>query len=203
MKVKICGIRSMESAKAVLVSGADFLGFIFVPSSRRYLKPEDAKLIIDSVRKDIKIVGVFKNESLDEVNRISEFLGLDYVQLHGDESSEFCRQVKTKVIKAFPLHSSFDISRTSEKMKKYNVEYYLLDRENQGEGEMLDVQKAKEIAKEFPVIMAGGLTPTNVSAVISEVSPAGVDVVSGVETDGIEDIAKIKMFIKKAKGGVV
>lgn len=189
----------MESAEAAVNSGAEFLGFIFVPSSRRYIKPEDAKPIIELVRKSIKIVGVFKNQTLEEVNKISSLLGLDYVQLHGQESAEYCSQINTKVIKAFALDSNFDVAETKDKMSKYSVDYFLLDRKKQGEGEMLDLQTVKALASEFPVILAGGLNPDNVVEIIRIVKPQIVDVASGVETDGIQDLEKIKSFIKNAK----
>lgn len=197
--VKICGIRSRESAEAALQSGADFLGFIFVPDSKRYIKPETAKPIIDKVRKNIKIVGVFKNLSIEEVNQISQFLGLDYVQLHGEESVEFGAQVNTRVIKAFPLKSDFDVNEVREKMKMYKADYFLLDRKKQGEGEILDLERGGILSSEFPVIFAGGLTPGNVAKIIEVVRPYAVDVVSGIETDGTEDLGKIKKFIENTK----
>lgn len=200
IKVKICGIRNLESAEVAVSTGADFMGFVFVPGSRRFIKTDVAKHIIEQLRRKIKTVGVFKNQPIEKVNQISSLLNLDYVQLHGEETSDYCNQVSTKVIKAFPLKSNFDTHKILENMKEYAVDYFLVDREKQSEGEMLNLQKVREIANKFSVIFAGGLNPDNVKDIIEIVKPAGVDVVSGIETDGFEDKEKIKKFIKNAKG---
>lgn len=190
VKVKICGIRTVEAAKAALDAGADFLGFNFVRSSRRFIAPEKARKIIKKVKGKTQIVGVFQNAALEEVNRIADDLSLDLVQLHGNESSDFCRKVTTSVIKAFRLPAA---------MKQYDVVYYMIDRERRGEGEMVDFVKARQLAEKFPLFFSGGLTTDNVYEVVKTVKPFAVDVAGGVETDGEQDIEKIREFIRRAK----
>lgn len=197
VKVKICGIRSLESAQVAIDAGADFLGFNFVKQSKRYIYPIRAKAIIDTLRiKDkelgIKVVGVFQNHSIHEVNNISEFINLDFVQLHGEEDMEYITKVKPMIIKVCRGRSC--TYPTSDKVK-----YLLLDRQTQGRGQMVDIQCAKEIAKTYPVFFAGGLTPENVSSVVKEIKPFAVDVASGIETNGVEDTDKIRLFIQQAK----
>lgn len=198
--VKICGIRSLEAAIAACEAGADFIGLNFVESSQRYITLDKAKEIITAVKGSVKAVGVFRNVGFEQINKIAGQLGLDYVQMHGNESPKYCLHVNAKVIKAFQLPFDFDLEKTMRSMRQYNADYYLIDRRIQGEGEMLSLEKAKEIAQEFPVLFAGGLTPENVSEVIAKVGPIGVDVASGIETDGREDCDKIQLFIKRGKG---
>lgn len=189
VKVKICGIRSIDSAKTAVDAGADFLGFNFIASSKRAIKPEPAKEIIAMVRNNAKIVGIFQNNDLKYVNHIAEFLQLDFVQLHGEEDNEYLSQVNSSIIKR--LNNPGDYNKA--------VTYYLLDRVIQGEGDMVNLDKAKQIASQVPVFFAGGLTPENVQYIVKTVKPFGVDVAGGIETNGREDLEKIKRFIQNAK----
>ncbi len=191
VKVKICGIRTLEAAQAAIDHGADFLGFNFVPSSHRYVKPRPAAEIINKVKGKIQIVGVFQNEEASVVREIVKQLDLDFVQLHGQENSEYVKQIGCRVIKA--------INSPSE-TSSYSVDYFLLDRVKQGEGKMVDVDKAKVAADKYPIFLAGGLTPENVASAVEKIQPFAVDVAGGVETDGVNDIQKIREFIKSAKG---
>lgn len=200
-KVKICGIRSQESVQTAIDGGADFLGFNFVSTSKRYISPLRAKHIITSVSSSISCVGVFQNSSVEEILSIVNDLHLDYVQLHGNESPNFCEDLSefTKIIKTISLPSDFDVKNTEKMMEKYQVAYFLLDRMDRGRGEMLDPQKAEELNKKFPLFYAGGLNPKNVFSLVKEASPYGVDVAGGIETDGKENMQKIRQFIKNAK----
>ncbi len=190
IKVKICGIRTIEAAQTAVDAGADFLGFNFVRSSRRFIEPEKAREIIKKVKGKIPIVGVFQDEMLHKVNELIRFLELDLVQLHGNESDDYCHKVTTSVIKAFRFPAA---------MKQYNVAYYMIDREKQGQGEMVNLDKAAELAEKFPLFFSGGLTPENVAEVVNKVKPYAVDVASGVETDGVQDVKKIKVFVRRAR----
>ncbi len=202
VKVKICGIRSLEAAQAAIDAGADFLGFNFVRSSKRYIKPEIAKKIIHESRimnqesRQIRFVGVFQNQSVDRVNAISDLIGLDYVQLHGEEDDTYIMQMKKPVIKSISSEISYFV-------RNDKVEYFLIDRQVQGQGEMVNVEKAKEMSEKFKVFLAGGLTPDNVAAIVKEVRPFAVDVAGGIETDGKEDLEKIKKFVKNAKNVIL
>ncbi|MBI4008964.1 phosphoribosylanthranilate isomerase [Candidatus Roizmanbacteria bacterium] len=190
VKVKICGIRSVEAARAAVNAGADFLGFNFVPSSRRYIHPAIASGIINLVSDTVKIVGVFQDAKVNEVNKIASDLKLDYIQLHGNENNEYINKVGIPTIKFITL---------DDQPEKIRSDYFLLDRPKRGKGKMVDLEKASQLAADFPLFYAGGLTPDNVLIVVKQVKPFAVDVAGGIETNGIQDIKKIIKFISNAK----
>lgn len=191
-KVKICGIRTIEAAEVAIEAGADFLGFNFVPTSKRYIDPKDAEKIIAEIEiSGVELVGVFQNEESGKVNKIATSLGLDYVQLHGDESNEYISKIDFPVIKSITL---------SDNPSLIKAEYFLLDREARV-GDMVDLEKAAEMAKKIQIFFAGGLTPENVAEIIQTVQPYAVDVAGGIETDGVQDLEKIKSFIKNVREG--
>jgi len=200
VKVKICAIRSLKAAQVAYEEGADFLGLVFVPNHLHTINPKVAKVISKNLKGKISLVGLFKNHSQDQiVHNIKEY-DLDYIQLHGDETPAFVNKINSKIIKAFRLPGEFNIEKTRVDMENYRVDYYLLDRVKTGEGKMLNLEKANLLAKQFPLMFAGGLTPNNVAKVVSTVRPFAVDVASGVETDDHQDTEKIKLFIRNAKG---
>lgn len=190
-KVKICGIRDIEAAIAADDAGADFLGFNFVPTSQRYIDPMFAQKIIKLVKGKVKIVGVFQNAKVSDVNDIVSKLGLDFVQLHGKEDDDYISNVAVPVIKSFKVDDVIHNTKAA---------YVLLDRVKQGEGKMVDLEKAAKLAANFPLFYTGGLNPDNVAKVVKKVKPFAVDVAGGVETKGIQDLEKIRLFIKNAKG---
>lgn len=202
-KVKICGIRSLKAAQVAFNEGADFLGLVFVPNHRHTINPNVAKAIRKNLKGKINLVGLFQNHTLKEIKQKIKDYDLDYVQLHGEETPEFINQINLKVIKAFKLPGEFDSEKTKKNMGQFKVDYYLLDRVKTGEGPMLNLEKAYYLSKQFPLIFAGGLNPENVTSVIAKVKPQIVDVASGVETDGEEDLNKIRLFIKNAKGVII
>lgn len=194
IKVKICGIRTIETAQIAVDYDADFLGFNFVPNSRRYIKPNFAAEIINKVKDKVQVIGVFQDEDLGKVNQIVKQLNLDFVQLHGRESSNYIKQIHSRVIKTV---------NSSHEAKSYSVEYLLLDRVKQGKGKIVDTDTARFIADKYPIFLAGGLTPQNVVDIVKKVRPFAVDVASGIESDGVEDIRKIREFIKNAKEALI
>lgn len=191
VKVKICGIRSLEAAQTAVNAGADFLGFNFVPSSKRYINPILALEIVNSIRGQIRTVGIFQDSKIAKVNKIASDLKLDFVQLHGNENNEYINKVEIPVIKSITENDQPD---------KIQADYFLLDRSKRGEGEMVDLEKASKLTTNLPIFIAGGLTPENVASVVSKISPYAVDVASGIETDGHQDLEKIKLFVRNAKG---
>ena len=212
-KVKICGLTEVEPALATAGCGADYLGLVFAPSRRRIL-PEKAGEIVNAVREAgyrSSIAGVFVNSAAAEVNLIAESCRLDWVQLSGNETWEYCLDIQRPVIKTMHISEACipgDIIHNIEKG------YRLLSRERLmilldtqgieaygGTGRIFDWQIAKEISRLFPVIVAGGLTPENAGKLVREVSPWGVDVSSGVETGGRKDVQKIRDFIYRVKDG--
>lgn len=198
--VKICGIRSEMAARTAIYAGAKFLGFNFVPGSKRRVTPVLAKQVIDLIGKQVKIVGVFQNAKIDEVNKIAEDLDLDYVQLHGDEDASYVKEINRPVIKVLQLEPDFNITEVLKEMNKFDVEYFLLDRKTQGKGKMLSLKNLSVVSKEKQIFVAGGLTPENVAEIVRSVKPFGVDVASGIESNRVEDPEKIKLFIERVKG---
>ena len=209
-KVKICGIRDKAQAIAAIEAGADFIGLVFA-QSKRQITPSQAKEIVDAAKQandTIQTVGVFVNAPANEVNRIADDCDLDMVQLSGDESWQYARQIQRPVIKAIRVQkqSENDIIKTIVSGADTfldNAHIALLDThiESQygGTGKTFDWGLAQTISAKYPIIVAGGLTPENVRQAIEKMNPWGVDVSSGVETDGVKDVAKIKKFIDEAK----
>ncbi|WP_245208055.1 phosphoribosylanthranilate isomerase [Sediminibacillus dalangtanensis] len=199
MQVKICGITTIEAAEAAVNAGADFIGFVFAPSKRR-VSVEQARSIAEKLPAEVKKVGVFVNEQAETIGEIAEQVGLDYVQLHGDESPELVKSLEVPVIKAFQITSTADL----KKLTLYQCDYFLLDspagKYRGGNGEVFDWSLTKELpALNGKLILAGGLHADNVREAIEEVTPNAVDVSSGVETAGRKDEKKIYTFIQAAK----
>ncbi|MDW7613173.1 phosphoribosylanthranilate isomerase [Peribacillus simplex] len=197
MLVKICGIKTLAAAQTAVKSGADFIGFIFAESSRK-VEPDLVGEFGANLPGHVKKVGVFANQTEQEVIKSAEIAGLDYIQLHGNESASFARRMPLPVIKAFAIESEQDLGNLHE----YPADFILVDlpKGSSGKGLTLDWEMIRKA--DLPrgkVILAGGLTPGNVGKAISAVSPFAVDVASGVETNGLKDAVKIKAFINEAK----
>jgi len=176
--------------------GADALGFVFAESKRK-ITPGRAREIIKILPPFITTVGIFMDAALKEVIEISEFTSIDAVQLHGNESPEYCDKIKRKVIKCISIIANDTKESLLSKMKDYSVSAFILD-PGRGSGKVFDWKIAKGIKK--PIIIAGGLTPDNVKKAIRDLHPYGVDVSTGVEKDyGIKDREKVEKFIKEAR----
>jgi phosphoribosylanthranilate isomerase len=213
LKVKICGIRALEDALVAAEAGADFIGMVFVPERHRRMTPKEAKVIIDGVRNSggpaPRIVGLFADQAIEEVAGIVEFCGLDLVQLCGKESVEYAGQTGCDVIKVVHVAESAtatDDAGTGAQVKEFSGVGHLvtLDRYVEGiqggTGVGFDWDVAASLSQAgHPFLLAGGLTPGNVSKAITKVHPWGVDVSSGVETNGKKDHAKIRDFMHKAR----
>ncbi|MFJ7752087.1 phosphoribosylanthranilate isomerase [Peribacillus muralis] len=197
MLVKICGIKTLAAAQEAVNYGADFIGFIFAESSRK-VAPELIGEFGKELPGHIKKVGVFSNQTEQEVIRIAEVAGLDFIQLHGNEPASFASRMPLPVIKAFAIRSETDL----EKLQDYPAEFLLVDlpKGSSGKGLTLDWDMIREAnLPRRKLILAGGLTPENVRNAINAVSPIAVDVASGVETNGLKDSLKMKAFINEAK----
>jgi phosphoribosylanthranilate isomerase len=201
IEIKICGITSTEDAFAAMESGADAIGFIFHPPSPRYVSPESAKRIIESVSGNITTVGVFVNADIKTVKDTMTNCRLDLIQLHGNESPEYCRQFpSSRIIKAFAPRTEQDLAD----LDRYDVRAVLVDthdpKQHGGTGRRSNWTVALLIAKSHPLILAGGLTPENISEAITAVSPHAVDINSGVErAPGKKDPGKIRNAIRKVR----
>lgn len=198
MKVKICGIRDVETATYAVEQGADALGFVFAESKRK-VTLEQAKKITATLPESILKVGVFVNEEASEIERIVNTAGLTAIQLHGDESPQFCKQFFLPVIKALSISHSSDL----KKIEAYSSEYILLDsprgKYHGGNGVNFDWKMLSTFSTAKKIILAGGLNEENIAEAIRITRPYMVDVSSGVETNGEKDLQKIQRFIKKVK----
>lgn len=203
VRVKICGITNAADALAAVEAGADALGFVFYEESPRSVTPETAADIIRGLPPFVSTVGLFVNADIGFVNAVSEKCRLDRVQLHGDESPDFCRRVERPVVKVIRIRGEESLLA----MKDYHVSAFLLDayspRAYGGTGLTFNWELARNAKKFGPMILAGGLTAANVREGVVQVQPYAVDVSSGVEASpGRKDPAKVKEFIKRAKGFV-
>ena len=200
-RVKICGITNLEDALTAVEAGADALGFVFYAASPRHIFPEQATRIISQLPPFVQTVGLFVNEEATAVNEVAALCRLDLVQLHGDESADYCQQISRRVLKAFRVRSLTCL----DPIKDYRVAGYLLDTFSPsfygGTGTSFNWEIATEAVKRHQrIILAGGLTPDNVAEAIRQVGPYGVDVSSGVEAGpGKKDREKVREFIRNAK----
>ena len=199
MIIKICGIRTLEAAQAATEHGADLIGFVFA-DSKRQVDVSTAATISAAVKGPGK-VGVFVNQPLSEVLEIADRCRLDYLQLHGEESPDYCRSLNRPVIRACRVDPDF----TPAAVADYPADYLLLDSfvpgQPGGTGIPFD-WRAVSLHIGRPTqkfLVAGGLTPENVSDAIRSLNPDGVDVSGGVETDGVKDPDKIRRFIAAAR----
>jgi len=206
VRIKICGITNEKDALWVVNLGVDYIGFNFYKDSPRKISPKLAAQIIGKLPSFTQPVGVFVNEEMKAVKRIAEKCRLNLVQLHGEETPEYCRELQTqsprlKIVKAFRIRDKENL----DGIGNYSVDYYLLDSYvpgiEGGTGEIFNWDLAVE-AKQFgkPVFLAGGLTPDNVTQAIEKVDPYGVDVASGVErTPRRKDYNLMREFISRIR----
>ncbi|HDR6267202.1 MULTISPECIES: phosphoribosylanthranilate isomerase [Bacillus cereus group] len=200
MKVKICGITDVETAKSACEYGADALGFVFAESKRK-ITPKRAKEIIQELPANVLKIGVFVNESVEVIQKIADECGLTHVQLHGDEDNYQIRRLNIPCIKSLGVTSERDMKNA----QRYETDYILFDSPKEkfhgGNGKTFSWELLGHMPKELrkKTILAGGLNALNIEEAIRTVRPYMVDVSSGVETEGKKDVEKIKQFIIKAK----
>ncbi|TMU86911.1 phosphoribosylanthranilate isomerase [Bacillus sp. BHET2] len=197
-KVKICGIRREEEAEWAVEAGADAVGFVFADSKRR-IDVETAAKISALLPAHVLKIGVFVNESKENLTEIYKTVNLDYVQLHGDESVTFCQGLDLPFIKAISIKEKEDINGSLH----YPGEMILLDSgkgpHRGGNGTTFNWDYAEALTHPHHLILAGGLNPENVREAIKKVRPYMVDVSSGVEIAGKKDRLKIESFISEVK----
>jgi phosphoribosylanthranilate isomerase len=199
VRVKICGITDLDTALFAASFGADAIGFVFAESKRK-IDPHVAHVISERLPQHIQRIGVFVNETRERIEEIVKIANLTMVQLHGDESYDFCESISVPVIKAFGIHSEDDLVE----INKFPCEWILLDspigKYRGGNGKAFNWSMlAGHTFPDKKIILAGGLDAKNVEDAMRIASPFMVDVSSGVETEGKKDINKIERFIKKAK----
>jgi phosphoribosylanthranilate isomerase len=202
--IKVCGITNLADALVAVEAGADALGFNFYRRSPRYIAPLDARRIIERLPSTVLSVGVFVNEAEPAiVASMVDEAGVGAVQLHGDESAEYCRALQGRhVIKALRVGSDF----SPERVLEYETDAILLDAASAeaygGTGRVIDWSVARRTREVFPkLFLAGGLSPENVAEAIAAVKPYAVDACSGLESaPGRKDANRLRAFILAARG---
>ena len=207
--VKICGLSRVTDVEAA--AGADFIGLMFAESPR-HITLDQARALVEAVRSlpsPPKAVGVFANNPIDEVNETARALALDYVQISGDEPDDYLGGLEAPVIRSVhveagvgqrpdpaALGARLDTLRTLGATPLLDAK---VDARYGGTGRQFDHDAARDAAREHDFLLAGGLTPENVADAVAEVRPWGVDVSSGVETNGVKDPGKIRAFIQAVR----
>ena len=217
-KVKICGLRDGDSAFVAASSGADYLGVVLVEGVRRQLSPFHAQEVVRDFRirardhrvkrlrqKGPQVVGLFRNQDARWVNTTARQVDLDFVQLNGEEDEAYMRAMWKPVIRQVRIKSDMSREELSDLVDHHlsHDRIVLLDRYDEdqpgGTGKTFDWSIAEDIASREGVLLAGGLDTQNVQSAIQQLNPWGVDVSTGVETDGIKDHSKIRAFVETAK----
>lgn len=200
-KIKICGIKTVTDALAAMEAGADLIGFNFYPKSPRYIDVGKCRDIMSVMRRygHIMYVGVFVNASVEEIRATMEACGLSLAQLHGDESVEMLKRLNGKAFKAFR-----GIPASVDEFARNELPAFLVDASVKGvyggSGVTGDWGGAAELARRYPLLLAGGLTAENVAEAIGRVKPWGVDVASGVESaPGEKDASRMKAFVRAVR----
>ena len=201
--VKICGITNLDDALAAVETGADALGFNFYSLSPRYITPQQAREIIEQLPESLLTVGVFVNEDSGAVRAIAGEAGLAALQLHGDESPEYCHELADfYVIKTFAVSDTFDIQAAHV----YKVEAIMLDTKHNnlrgGTGRVFDWSVAQQAALTIPkLFLAGGLSPENIKNAVEIVRPYAVDACSALEDSlGKKNRERMRVFINTVRG---
>ena len=207
VRVKVCGVTTLDDALVAAAAGADALGFNFWPESPRYLEPARAAEIIALLPPFVTAVGVFVNEPARSVERIARAAGVRAVQLHGDEPPQDVDMLAAAgltVVKAFRVGRQF----RAQELKQYaRAGAFLLDASVRGKrggtGKSFDWKKARPAGRYGRVLLAGGLTAENVAEAVQQAQPFGVDVCSGVESKpGVKNHALVRQFIRAAKSAL-
>lgn len=208
MKVKICGIKTLEEAQAAIEAGADLLGFNFYPKSPRFISPDTCAAITAALKEHtshVALVGVFVNAPISGIRKVVAHCGLHRIQLAGDEPPEMLSELGGIAFKAIrPQNSDEAIAALRRYIAASPAPAYLVDASVAGQyggtGQVADWRMARSLSSKLPILLAGGLTPANVRAAVDEVKPWGVDVASGVEAaPGVKDVQKMCAFIQAAR----
>lgn len=207
MRVKICGITQPEQSVAIANLGATALGFICVPSSPRYVTSAQIQGLVAQLPPNIDTVGVFANATIEEISHIIRDSGLTAVQLHGDESPEFCLLLRetlsnVEIIKALRVRCVEHLEQAAN-YSKY-IDTLLLDayhpQQLGGTGQTLDWQMLEQFQTTCPWLLAGGLTPDNIEVALNQIQPDGIDLSSGVEIKpGDKDLNKVALLFQKLR----
>lgn len=195
-KIKLCGLTRSCDIEYVNELLPEYIGFVFVPKSRRYISPEKAEVLREHLDDRITPVGVFVDEKIEVIADLIKRKIIDIVQLHGNESEKYItglrRVIDCPVIKAFRIESEADIASANQS----SADYVLLD-SGGGTGKVFDHSLLKDIAR--PYFLAGGLTPENVETAVKQLAPFAVDASTSLETDGFKDKIKMTAFVNAVR----
>lgn len=197
-KIKICGLSRPCDIEYVSEAKPDFCGFIInVPKSKRNVSPDTVRQLVKNLSSDVKPVGVFVNAPMDEIAALTEDGTLAYVQLHGKEDEAYIAALREKIhvpiIQAFKVSCPEDVAHAQQS----SADYILLDNGSGGTGKTFDWSHLRDITR--PYILAGGLGPDNLGLAVSQLAPWGVDLSSGVETDGFKDKNKVLAAVQAVR----
>ena len=197
-KIKFCGLTRPCDIEAANELKTDYIGFVFAPKSKRRVSYKQAVYLKNLLSKEIKAVGVFLDEDIDQVISLLNLGIIDAAQLHGSESAEYIKRLQKEtgkpVIKAFQIRGEADVSAA----ENTNADYIILDA-GTGEGKTFDWELIKEFKK--PYFLAGGLNPGNAADAVRTLAPFSVDVSTGIETDGKKDEEKMTAFVNAVREG--
>ncbi len=210
LKIKVCGMRDPENISGVLEALPDFIGLIFYQKSKRFVGFEPSVEVLSVVPDSVKKVGVFVDETPEKVLEVCQIWKLDVAQLHGNESVEYCRQIKDSgitVFKAFSVDEQFDFN----KLKAYSgvCDYFLFDTKGNlpgGTGEKFNWKLLENYKDETPFFLSGGIGPNDLESIRHFDHPRwrGLDINSGFEVSpGIKNIEQVKMFFEEIRSGLL
>lgn len=207
MRVKICGITQPEQGSQIAQLGATALGFICVSKSPRYVQPEQIRAIVEQLPLEVDKIGVFANASTEAITDVVAAAGLTGVQLHGEETPEFCQQLRqllpqTELIKAIRVKTPQSLSQVDTYGEW--IDTLLLDAYHPqmlgGTGHTLDWQGLTQFQTNAPWLLAGGLTPDNITNALEQLHPDGIDLSSGVErSPGDKDLDKVARLFERLR----
>ena len=201
MKIKLCGLTRECDIEWANDLKPDYIGFVFAKKSRRYVSPDKARMLKNLLNPSIKAVGVFVNEEMENIASLLNEGIIDVAQLHGQESAEDIRKLRSltspdkKIIQAFRIDTKEDVTKANDSL----ADFVLLDSGCGGTGTSFDWDLLKEIKRDY--FLAGGLDATKISAVKKNLKPYAVDVSSGIERDGYKDQKKMAAFVKAVREG--
>lgn len=203
IKLKICGVQNADEAKSLTDVGVRMVGINFVPTSARRISLRAAKTIMTEIQGcDAETVLLFQDQPLEDVKKAAEILKPDYIQLHGNEDAKYMQQVDLPIIKAIPVKEATTSTQVQSYINSHPADFYLLDREIQGSGNMVSLKLAKDIAINYPdkIYIAGGINPQNIESVAKAALPYGIDIAGGVRTGSRIDISKVKECLANLQG---
>jgi phosphoribosylanthranilate isomerase len=194
--LKICGFQTVAEIESIHHLGIDYIGLNFIPGARPLIDVNRAKALINNIDRNIsKVVGLFKDQALNEVLDIVGFLDLDLVQLNGVEDQKYNASMPVPILRTIPISPNSDEQFATKYIEEHRSTFYILDRAVQGEGEPVSVSLAGQLVAAFPkqMFLAGGITPENLLEIMQRVVPYGIDISGGVRTNGYIDAMKVSM----------